>query len=66
MSNEVKRVYSGQAKYIPSAGVKQEYPLPKTDVSSLSSADLIKIKVELERPLVFDDKVLRSLLRKKV
>lgn len=62
MSYEAKRAYLSEPKYIPSQRDRQEYPPPKTDVSSLSAVELSQMKAKLDRPLVFDEKVLKSLL----
>lgn len=51
----------GEPKYIPSPKERQEYPPPKTDVSSLSVAELNRMKTRLGHPLIFDEKVLESI-----
>ncbi len=62
MSKKTKQVPFGKPKYIPSSREEQEeYPPVKTDVSSLSLAELSQVKVKLERPLVFNKKFLKSL-----
>jgi hypothetical protein len=53
---------SGKPKYIPSPIEEQEeYPPVKTDVSSISLAQLSQVKAKLDRDLVFDKKILKSL-----
>jgi hypothetical protein len=62
MSKRTKQVPFGKPKYIPSSKEEQEeYPPIKTDVSSVSLAELSQDKTKLDRPLVFDKKVLMSL-----
>lgn len=62
MSRKNKPARFGQPKYIPSSMEKQEeFPPIKTDVSSLSLAELSQKKAKLDRPLEFDEKVLKSL-----
>ncbi|MBW1987816.1 MAG: hypothetical protein JRI50_11485 [Deltaproteobacteria bacterium] len=61
MPHEIKRIRFGQPKYIPyPRGEQEEYQPPKTDINSLSMAELRKNQAKFERPLVFDENVLRS------
>jgi hypothetical protein len=61
MSYGTKSQHFGQPKYIPySREEREEYPPIKTDVSSLSMAELSQINVKMDRPLKLDEKVLKS------
>ncbi len=62
MSKKSLQIRSGKPKYIPSSIEEQEeYPPVKTDVSSISHAQLNQVKAKLDRDLVFDKKILKSL-----